>query len=146
MITNSNQSILDVYKQYKFYISGISKQYKINVSGVYKQYNINVLGVNEQYKVNLILGVKCKNLQVFLNSIKLIIRCSSHIGRQGGAQDVSLATDCLKKGTAIHELMHVLGFFHEQSRPDRDSWVRVIYFNIIPGTYRYLYIPVCKNV
>ncbi|XP_052714744.1 uncharacterized protein LOC128188023 [Crassostrea angulata] len=63
---------------------------------------------------------------------KQVNGCSSHIGRQGGAQDVSLATDCLKKGTAIHELMHVLGFFHEQSRPDRDSWVRVIYFNIIP--------------
>ncbi|XP_061196734.1 uncharacterized protein LOC133205009 [Saccostrea echinata] len=57
--------------------------------------------------------------------------CFSNIGRQGGSQNVSLASDCLKKGTAIHELMHAVGFFHEQSRPDRDSWVRVIKSNII---------------
>ncbi|XP_022342446.2 tolloid-like protein 1 [Crassostrea virginica] len=58
--------------------------------------------------------------------------CFSNIGRQGGEQNVSLASDCLKKGTAIHELMHAVGFFHEQNRPDRDSWVRVIHTNIEP--------------
>ena len=33
----------------------------------------------------------------------------------------------------MHEFLHTLGFFHEQSRPDRDTYVRVITENIQPG-------------
>ena len=53
----------------------------------------------------------------------------------GGGQEISLAGPCLKKGTAIHELMHALGFWHEQSRPDRDSWVQIIRSNIQTGKH-----------
>ena len=42
--------------------------------------------------------------------------CASFVGRQGGTQDFSLATDCLDKKTILHQLMHVLGFVHEHSR------------------------------
>ena len=33
----------------------------------------------------------------------------------------------------MHELGHVLGFYHEQSRPDRDDHIDVIYENIVRG-------------
>ncbi|CAL4065514.1 unnamed protein product [Meganyctiphanes norvegica] len=59
--------------------------------------------------------------------------CSSSVGRVGGVQTVSLGYGCVHLGTAIHELMHAAGFWHEQSRYDRDSFVTINYNNIIPG-------------
>ncbi|XP_028402556.1 zinc metalloproteinase nas-1-like isoform X2 [Dendronephthya gigantea] len=54
--------------------------------------------------------------------------CYSSIGRKGGAQTISLVRDC--EYGAIHEVMHTLGFFHEQSRPDRDRHVKILWWNI----------------
>nr|CAD7460211.1 unnamed protein product [Timema tahoe] len=59
--------------------------------------------------------------------------CSSAVGRQGGSQQVSLGPGCLYKGIIVHELMHAVGFWHEQSRGDRDHFVTVLWDNIQRG-------------
>uniref|UniRef100_A0A336LA13 Metalloendopeptidase n=1 Tax=Culicoides sonorensis TaxID=179676 RepID=A0A336LA13_CULSO len=58
--------------------------------------------------------------------------CWSYIGKTGGPQIVSLqppdhkSQNCLgSEGRALHELMHAIGIFHEQSRHDRDRFVEL---------------------
>ena len=61
--------------------------------------------------------------------------CWSAPGKIGGAQALNLQSPaCVTiKGTIIHELMHVIGFLHEQSRFERDRYVTIQWKNIIRG-------------
>ena len=45
---------------------------------------------------------------------------------------MSLASFC-SLATVIHEIGHVIGFWHEHSRPDRDQYITVHYENIRQG-------------
>ncbi|XP_032222683.1 low choriolytic enzyme isoform X2 [Nematostella vectensis] len=53
------------------------------------------------------------------------IGCNAEIGRKGGVQYMILGKNCQFKGKVLHEMMHTLGFLHEQCRQDRDKYVAV---------------------
>jgi hypothetical protein len=53
----------------------------------------------------------------------------SKVGRRGGQQDVNLSAGA-SSGVVIHEMGHVVGIWHEQSRHDRDSFVEILWDNI----------------
>jgi len=64
--------------------------------------------------------------------------CYSYVGRIGGAQDINYQAggSCISRyGTVQHEMMHALGFYHEQSRWERDDYVTIQWQNIQPGYY-----------
>lgn len=71
---------------------------------------------------------------VIFNSSLILSSCYSYIGRRGGKQVVSLArSGCLYHGTVQHELLHALGFNHEQTRSDRDNHIKVLLQNVQSG-------------
>ncbi|KAG1650823.1 Zinc metalloproteinase nas-34 [Nymphon striatum] len=59
--------------------------------------------------------------------------CSADIGRErSGPHEVSLGRGCEHLSVILHEVGHALGMFHEQSRSDRDQYIKVITHNISP--------------
>ncbi|XP_056150628.1 meprin A, alpha (PABA peptide hydrolase), tandem duplicate 1 [Lampris incognitus] len=59
--------------------------------------------------------------------------CFSSVGDQQTGQILSLGTGCDHKAVIEHELLHALGFYHEQSRTDRDDYVDIWLDKVIPG-------------
>ncbi|XP_014300153.1 bone morphogenetic protein 1 [Microplitis demolitor] len=60
--------------------------------------------------------------------------CCSFVGKRGnGPQAISIGKNCDKFGIVVHELGHVVGFWHEHTRPDRDRHVQIIRDNIMAG-------------
>lgn len=55
--------------------------------------------------------------------------CFSSLGQQGGEQKIVLTLNCAEKEIA-HEVMHALGFLHEQNRKDRDQHIKIHWDNV----------------
>ncbi|KAI6653311.1 Blastula protease 10 [Oopsacas minuta] len=58
--------------------------------------------------------------------------CASNVGMQGRGEQIISVRFCDNRGMIIHEICHALGFWHEQSRPDRSQYVRILWENIVP--------------
>lgn len=53
---------------------------------------------------------------------------SSQVGSVGGQQTINIVS--FNSSTIMHEILHALGLFHEQSRPDREEYIEVHYENV----------------
>ncbi|KAH0617747.1 hypothetical protein JD844_016295 [Phrynosoma platyrhinos] len=60
--------------------------------------------------------------------------CWSYVGKgQRGRQELSIGANCDRIATIEHEFLHALGFWHEQSRSDRDDYVTIMLDRIQAG-------------
>ncbi|XP_017846556.1 dorsal-ventral patterning protein tolloid isoform X3 [Drosophila busckii] len=78
-----------------------------------------------------------RDAEIHPNYIVFTIRncgCCSFVGKRGnGPQAISIGRNCDKFGIVVHELGHVVGFWHEHTRPDREKHVVIEHNNIMKG-------------
>ncbi|RDB36703.1 MAG: hypothetical protein DCC88_03750 [Spirobacillus cienkowskii] len=146
----SHSETTSTYYVNRQYLSSTQPSYKWKNGFVY--YKINEYHFN-QYQISMIKNameeiqnansvihfVDVRDKPYVKNYINIISgdNCSSVIGMRGiGAQSLSLNTyGCMNHGIILHELMHALGFNHEQSRSDRDSYVHYYPQNVQDGKH-----------
>ncbi len=97
-----------------------------------------IRGAMAEYEQNTCLQFKLRSPT---STIKQFIRfestgkyCfSTSIGKKADSmQKINLASPgCDKHGTVVHEIGHAIGFWHEQSRPDRNNYVTIKWDRII---------------
>ncbi|NXE89887.1 MEP1B protein, partial [Menura novaehollandiae] len=93
-----------------------------------------ILKAFEQYRLKTCIDFKPwkgeKNyISVFKGS-----GCWSSVGNlHMGLQQLSIGPNCDRIGTIQHEFLHALGFWHEQSRSDRDDYVTIMWDRIQSG-------------
>jgi len=74
-------------------------------------------------------------VDINLNAANLNGICEADVGYQAvPAQPMAGAANCTI-GTLLHEMGHVIGLWHEQTRSDRDEYVVVDYGNVIKGSW-----------
>ncbi|XP_054712832.1 blastula protease 10-like [Uloborus diversus] len=64
--------------------------------------------------------------------------CWSMIGRINSPfapQDVSIGQGCNRTNIIVHEIGHAIGFYHEQSRNDRDEYIKILWHNMPVARY-----------
>ncbi|KAL1130831.1 hypothetical protein AAG570_012072 [Ranatra chinensis] len=110
--------------------------YILNGSFSSKDRNLIMAAFNEYHRKTCIKFIPRTSERDYVVITSGNTGCWSSVGKIGGAQEVNLQNPgCLSKvGTVIHELMHALGFLHEQNRWERDDYVLIRHENIQSGT------------
>ncbi|XP_042565068.1 meprin A subunit beta-like [Clupea harengus] len=93
-----------------------------------------ILRAFEQFGLKSCINFIPRQNENYFIDIQKLGGCFSYIGKQiPGGQVLSIGSGCAFVAIVEHELLHALGFFHEQSRYDRDDHVTIIWDNIQEG-------------
>ncbi|XP_077412025.1 meprin A subunit beta isoform X1 [Vanacampus margaritifer] len=100
---------------------------EINAKGV-------ILKAFEQYRLKTCIDFKPWSGEANYIGIFKGSGCFSSVGNQRvGRQRLSIGNNCDRIATIEHEFLHALGFWHEQSRADRDDYVQIVWDRISQG-------------
>ncbi|XP_059363764.1 meprin A subunit beta-like [Carassius carassius] len=127
MVPNQRSAILG--NQYQWNIP-VPFELSVNLSMNYKGVILRAL---EQFRLKSCIDFKARTAEdISYISVESLEGCWSYVGhRFAGAQTLSIGIGCGSKAYVEHEFLHALGFFHEQSRYDRDDYVTINFTNII---------------
>ncbi|XP_072418112.1 meprin A subunit alpha-like isoform X1 [Chiloscyllium punctatum] len=92
-----------------------------------------ILNSFEQYRLKSCVDFKPYDGEETYIIFQKLDGCWSSVGDLHSGQTVSIGERCDYKAIVEHELLHALGFYHEQSRTDRDDYVNIWWDEIIPG-------------
>ncbi|KAJ4937396.1 hypothetical protein JOQ06_001957 [Pogonophryne albipinna] len=122
-----NSIIGDEYRWPKTIPYYMEDDLEINAKGV-------ILKAFEQYRLKTCIEFKPWSGEDNYISIFKGGGCFSSVGnRRVGKQPLSIGSNCDRIATIEHEFLHALGFWHEQSRADRDDYVNIMWDRISEG-------------
>ncbi|XP_059837815.1 meprin A subunit alpha-like [Hypanus sabinus] len=91
-----------------------------------------ILHAFEQFRLKSCIDFKPYEGEKSYLSFKKLKGCWSYVGNSQKGQELSIGKKCDKKNIVEHEILHALGFYHEQARTDRDDYVNIRWNEIIP--------------
>ncbi|XP_072567320.1 meprin A subunit beta [Paramormyrops kingsleyae] len=122
-----NSILGDEYRWPKTIPYYLEDSLEINAKGV-------ILKAFDQYRLKTCIDFKPWEGEPNYISVFKGNGCFSSIGnRRVGKQQLSIGSNCDRIGTIEHEFLHALGFWHEQSRADRDDYVAIMWDYIQAG-------------
>ncbi|XP_078256236.1 meprin A subunit alpha-like [Rhinoraja longicauda] len=125
--TRERNALKDPTTRWSFPIPYIlTDNLELNAKGV-------ILLAFEQYRLKSCIDFKPYEGEKTFLSFNKLDGCWSFVGDQHSGQEVSIGERCDTKAIVEHELLHALGFYHEQSRTDRDDYVNIWWNEIIQG-------------
>ncbi|KAL5280490.1 hypothetical protein ACFFRR_004458 [Megaselia abdita] len=94
---------------------------------------INALVYIQQYTcVRFYQGANENNEYILITNYNQ--GCFAYVGYlRWAGQQLNLGPGCMYTGTIVHEFLHALGFYHEQSTYNRDDYVTINWQNIEKG-------------
>ncbi|XP_063735159.1 LOW QUALITY PROTEIN: meprin A subunit beta-like [Eleginops maclovinus] len=108
----------------------LDKDLEMNAKGI-------VLKAFDQFRLKSCIDFKPRDSEEYYISVKKLSGCYSYVGKvASNGQVLSIGRYCDSISTVEHEFLHALGFYHEQSRYDRDDHVTIVSKNIVKGFER----------
>uniref|UniRef100_A0A3P9B4B1 Metalloendopeptidase n=1 Tax=Maylandia zebra TaxID=106582 RepID=A0A3P9B4B1_9CICH len=90
-----------------------------------------ILRAFDQFRLKSCIDFKPRDSEDYYISVKQLNGCWSYIGKASRGQELSIGIGCGYIAIVEHEFLHALGFYHEQSRYDRDDYVTINSENIL---------------
>uniref|UniRef100_A0A3Q3FW15 Metalloendopeptidase n=1 Tax=Kryptolebias marmoratus TaxID=37003 RepID=A0A3Q3FW15_KRYMA len=88
----------------------------------------------DQFRIKSCIDFKPRKSEEYFLSIQKLNGCFSYIGQVfANGQNLSIGSSCDHLGIVEHEILHALGFYHEQSRYDRSDHIKIVWDNIKEG-------------
>ncbi|XP_039605752.1 meprin A subunit alpha-like [Polypterus senegalus] len=126
-IPNGRNALRNITYRWKFpipYILGDSLD--LNAKGA-------VFQAFEMYRLKSCVDFKPYEGEKTFIKFEKLDGCWSFVGDLQTGQELSLGDGCDHKAVIEHELLHALGFYHEQSRTDRDDYVNIHWEEVQQG-------------